>query len=70
MDLSDCIDNATDPDGPYVDNDRLAQRLGIARSMAAEIEYANDESWTPETPEKRWTRMRAWVEAQIKPADT
>ena len=50
--------------------------VGIARSMAAEISYENDEcghfvkssdgrwSWD-ETPEHRWTRMRKWVERNI-----
>jgi len=60
-----------DPDEP----DQVGDAVGIARSMAAEIEYENDEgywvktsdgrwSWW-ETPEQRWTRMRAWVERNI-----
>jgi len=38
--------------------------VGISRSMAAEIEYENDEShfaFSDESPEDRWTRMRKWV---------
>lgn len=39
-------------------------RLGIARSMAAEIMFQNDECWDAprdETPEHRYERMRRWV---------
>lgn len=46
--------------------------MGIARSLAAEIEFENDEAdawnnahrqnWKPETPEERWVRMRKWVD--------
>lgn len=47
----------------------LAKHFGIARALAAEIVYMNDEwgEWrsTEETPEQRWVRMRAWVESQI-----
>ena len=54
-----------DPYDPY----DMAAHYGIAWSMAAEIAYMNDEwVWrTNETPEERWTRMRAWVEEQIQP---
>ena len=44
------------------DADAVGKLVGIARSMAAEIEYENDEnSPTYETPEERWLRMRKWV---------
>lgn len=50
---------------------KLAEHFNIAPALAAEIVYMNDEynDWrTPEeTPEERWTRMRAWVEKQIGP---
>lgn len=43
----------------------LAKLLGIARCMAAEIAYMNDE-WCPgETPAERWQRMRKWVAENI-----
>jgi hypothetical protein len=51
------------------DPDEVAAAFGIARSLAAEIEYENDEGrWygPAETPEQRWQRMRAWVDGQIK----
>ena len=52
-----------DPEDP----ESIAKAFGIARCMAAEIEYMNDE-WGPytETPEERWTRMRKWVDKQIR----
>lgn len=55
-----------DPDDP----DAVGKYFGIARSMAAEIAYENDEGrYGRETPEERWIRMRAWVETQIVPDD-
>lgn len=46
----------------------VADAVGIARSMAAEIAFMNDE-WrrTDELPSDRWKRMREWVAKQIKP---
>lgn len=55
---------------PY-DNDQLAERFGIARSLACEIAYENDGDdyyiyrHKNETPAERWIRMRAWVAEQI-----
>ncbi|MGE7207479.1 hypothetical protein ACQKJZ_17600 [Sphingomonas sp. NPDC019816] len=48
----------------------IADAFGIAEPLVREIEYMNDEAgWYNETPEARWKRMRAWVEASImKPA--
>lgn len=51
----------------------LAQHFGIAWAMAAEIVFMNDEypyerAAAEETPEARWTRMRAWVDRHIDPA--
>ncbi len=41
--------------------------VDIPKSIAAEIEYENDENGHyAETPEERWTRIRNWVERQIK----
>jgi hypothetical protein len=53
----------------------VGQEFGIARALAAEIAYENDErgdrwrdgKWVDETPAARWTRMRRWVEEQIRP---
>jgi hypothetical protein len=61
-----CALGALDPNCKGYDAEDLAAHFNIARSLAAEICYENDESWRRnETPEQRWTRMRAWVESQI-----
>lgn len=70
-----CALGAVDPNTEIdpEDIERVAAHFGIAHSMAAEIVYMNDEyySWRTrdETPEERWTRMRAWVEKEIVPYD-
>lgn len=50
---------------------KLADHFNIAPALASEIVYMNDEyaEWLlrEETPEQRWTRMRAWVNEQIMP---
>lgn len=50
------------------DRESVAAVFDISPAMAAEIVYMNDE-WGPykELPEDRYTRMRRWIEAQIKP---
>lgn len=51
----------------YDDPDAVGNAVGIARQMAAEIEYHNDEyDDGHETPEHRWQRMRKWVESKIR----
>jgi hypothetical protein len=53
----------------------VADAFNIAPALAAEIVYENDENdyrWVgnqrvQETPEERWTRMRAWVQSNLKP---
>lgn len=56
-----------DPDDP----EGVAGKFGIAIAMVREIVYENDECspWLPypqkETPAARWSRMRAWVVANI-----
>lgn len=50
------------------ENPRFVGRaFGIARSMAAEIEFENDgEHWYEhETDEARWRRMRAWAVSNL-----
>lgn len=49
---------------PY-DRETIAGTFGIAPAMAAEIMCINDDSWTAETPEQRWARVRKWVENHI-----
>jgi hypothetical protein len=67
-----CALGAIDPTAPHYEADDLAKHFDIARALAAEIVYVNDEGpWARvETPEERWQRMRAWVEKQIGPDDT
>ena len=66
-----CVLGAVDPNTTIDPEDReaVARNFGIAPTMAAEIVYMNDEWRRHETPEDRWTRMRAWVEEQILPDD-
>lgn len=64
-----CLDvSEIDYDNP----DSVARVVGISRSMAAEIEYMNDEAYRDayyyrgtETPEQRWIRMRQWVQENL-----
>jgi len=54
------------------DPETIGELVGIARSMAAEIEFENDEHGRfDETPEDRWMRMRQWVSDNLiaKPKD-
>lgn len=46
---------------------RLSNQFNIAESMAADIMYMNDDAGCRgETSEQRFTRMRAWIEKQIR----
>ena len=52
------------------DSDTLGDLFGIARSLAAETMFMNDDDfgcYPNETPAERWTRMRAWATENIKP---
>jgi hypothetical protein len=70
-----CALGALDPNAIEYDASDLAKYFGIAHALAAEIVYRNDEDFDwqigrrHETPEQRWTRMRAWVESQITPKE-
>jgi hypothetical protein len=47
-------------------NYRLADALGIAHQLVAEIEFENDEAtFDVETPERRWQRMRYWAQRHL-----
>lgn len=50
------------------DYDKLGDTFNIAHQLAQEVMYENDEgAWRGrETPEERWTRVRAWVVEQIR----
>ena len=63
---------ALDDDDTY-DYDKLGETFDIASMLAQEVMYENDEGWrpweaskTPETPEERWTRIRAWAAEAIR----
>lgn len=48
------------------DSNGVASAFGIADCLAREVVYMNDEGhYAMETPEQRFTRMRAWVIEQI-----
>jgi hypothetical protein len=50
----------------YEDPDSVARLIGVARCMAAEIAYMNDEYATDKTPEDRWQRMRDWAVSHLQ----
>lgn len=54
---------------PY-DHASLSKTFGIARCLAAEVMFENDEGagyWVvDEDPEKRWQRMRDWAQRHLK----
>lgn len=51
----------------YEDPEQVGSAVGIARQMAAEIEYENDDgAWHDESPGQRWQRMRKWVAEHIR----
>ena len=47
----------------------IAATFGIAEQLVREIEYLNDEGYH-DTPEQRWSEMRAWAVANLKPLAT
>lgn len=49
----------------YDSPEDVAEKVGIARQMVAEIEYENDEGGWKETDEQRWQRMRRWAAANV-----
>jgi len=49
-----------------MDPDAVGKLVDISRTLAAEIEFENDDgSFHGEDPAKRWVRMRKWVADQI-----
>lgn len=47
--------------------DQVSEGFNIAEALAQEVVFMNDEASFDydESPEKRWSRMRNWVESQI-----
>lgn len=62
------LDATHEDDGYGCDTHQVGEVFGIARQLAAEIMYENDDGeWRGrESPEERWKRMRAWVAGQIR----
>lgn len=52
------------------DREAVADLMGIAEALAAEIAFVNDDDfrWSPEAevPENRFSRVRAWVVENIR----
>lgn len=48
------------------DSSSVAGAFGVAEAMAREIVYVNDDWYRKQTPEERFTRMRAWVVGEIR----
>ncbi len=59
------------PEGDNVEAEYAAEPLDIARSLANETTYENDECGPrSETPEERWARMRKWAVSNLMEATT
>jgi hypothetical protein len=48
------------------DPEGISDAFGIAHQLVREIEWENDEGAWDETPEQRWTRMRAWAVSRVR----
>lgn len=51
----------------YEDPEAVGRLVKISRSLAAEIEFENDDKdgWRPTTPAERWQRMRNWIDENL-----
>lgn len=50
------------------DYEGVADKFGIARAMAQEIFFLNDEYTPSETPEQRYASMYGWAKSMLDPA--
>jgi hypothetical protein len=58
-------DDASDENAHLTED--AADQLNIARPLALEVAYFNDDQGpSTETPEQRWLRIRQWAKSQIK----
>jgi hypothetical protein len=58
--------SALDPEDPAA----VAKVFDIPTTLAREVAYQNDDgSLRDEAPAERWTRMRAWVNANVLPVE-
>lgn len=64
-----CAFGALDQSVDLYEAEDLARHFGIARALAADIVYMNDEVGWRQTPEERWSRMRAWIDGLIVPIE-
>lgn len=57
-----------EPAAEASDGDTLGGAFNVARQLALEVEYINDEAgpYRGETPRARWERVRAWAIANLK----
>ena len=64
----DALDDEDDDEGDGLGGRGtvLGERFGIARQLASEVVYTNDECFERQTPEARWVRMRQWAARQIR----
>lgn len=60
-------DAAMAPEYFGLDNDLISDLLDVSECLVREVENENDEGAYQETGAERWTRMRAWVAARIRP---
>lgn len=67
LDMSDVAFGDYDYEtGPSIGHKAFAERFDVARQLTSEIMFENDEgNLDAETPEQRWSRMRAWAESHI-----
>ena len=49
--------------------EEVADAFNIARQLAMEIAFENDEACPRDTPEERWQSMRNWAVVNIRPAE-
>lgn len=50
----------------FIEASGVAKAFGIARALAAEIMWMNDDDYDYQSPVHRWASMRSWVNSQIK----
>ena len=61
-----CLSRGMETDSiDYECPDSVGKSMGISWSMAAEIEFMNDEWIETESPEGRWERMRNWIQGVL-----
>lgn len=49
--------------------DQLGETFNIARQLAQEVMYENDDGWYHNNEEGRWEHVRSWAARQIVPTE-